>query len=295
MNCLNLVIDESKCIHCGLCAKDCVAGVLAQENDNIPHITENGEKRCIACQHCMAICPTGALSIFGKNPEDSEKVRNINPDDLLNLIKSRRSYRHYKSENLDKETMDKLKNMLNWVPTGCNNHRLHFAFIDDISVMNDFRSYVTSTLIKILTKTPMKPILDKFGKYKEAFLNGEDVIFRGAPHLIVACTPVDAPCADVDPIIALSYFELYAQSLGVGTVWCGFAEICLKMFPELCQQLQIPDGYKASYVMLFGPRDVKYTRAIQPTPYTISIAQKGGRKDMNILNRVKRYFWNFIR
>ena len=295
MNCINLVIDEEKCIRCGLCVKDCTAGVLEQAENEVPKIAENGEKRCIKCQHCLAVCPTGALSIFGKNPQDSDSIREVNSDDVLNLIKSRRSYRHYKQENLDKETMDKLKNMLNWVPTGCNNHRLHFAFIDDIAVMNDFRGYVTSTLIKILTKTPVKPIMDKFGKYKNSFLNGEDVIFRGAPHLIVACTPIDAPCADIDPIIALSYFELYAQSLNVATVWCGFAAICFKMFPELCSQLKIPDGYKASYVMLFGPRDIKYARTTQPEQYTISTAEKGGRNNMNIVDKVKRYFWNFIR
>ena len=295
MNCINLVIDEEKCIRCGLCVKDCTAGVLEQAENEVPKIAENGEKRCIKCQHCLAVCPTGALSIFGKNPQDSDSIREVNSDDVLNLIKSRRSYRHYKQENLDKETMYKLKNMLNWVPTGCNNHRLHFAFIDDIAVMNDFRGYVTSTLIKILTKTPVKPIMDKFGKYKNSFLNGEDVIFRGAPHLIVACTPIDAPCADIDPIIALSYFELYAQSLNVATVWCGFAAICFKMFPELCSQLKIPDGYKASYVMLFGPRDIKYARTTQPEPYTISTAEKGGRNNMNIVDKVKRYFWNFIR
>ncbi len=295
MNCINLVIDEEKCIRCGLCVKDCTAGVLEQAENEVPKIAENGEKRCIKCQHCLAVCPTGALSIFGKNPQDSDSIREVNSDDVLNLIKSRRSYRHYKQENLDKETMDKLKNMLNWVPTGCNNHRLHFAFIDDIAVMNDFRGYVTSTLIKILTKTPVKPIMDKFGKYKNSFLNGEDVIFRGSPHLIVACTPIDAPCADIDPIIALSYFELYAQSLNVATVWCGFAAICFKMFPELCSQLKIPDGYKASYVMLFGPRDIKYARTTQPEPYTISTAEKGGRNNMNIVDKVKRYFWNFIR
>lgn len=295
MNCINLVIDEEKCIRCGLCVKDCTAGVLEQAENEVPKIAKNGEKRCIKCQHCLAVCPTGALSIFGKNPQDSDSIREVNSDDVLNLIKSRRSYRHYKQENLDKETMDKLKNMLNWVPTGCNNHRLHFAFIDDIAVMNDFRGYVTSTLIKILTKTPVKPIMDKFGKYKNSFLNGEDVIFRGAPHLIVACTPIDAPCADIDPIIALSYFELYAQSLNVATVWCGFAAICFKMFPELCSQLKIPDGYKASYVMLFGPRDIKYARTTQPEPYTISTAEKGGRNNMNIVDKVKRYFWNFIR
>ena len=51
--------------------------------------------------------------------------------------------------------------------------------------------------------------------------------------MIVVSAPPEESCAEQDGVIALSYFELYAQSLGIGTVWCGLVQACLKAFPEL--------------------------------------------------------------
>lgn len=281
---------NEKCIHCGKCIKDCIGCALKFDENKIPVLNE---KRCIKCQHCLAICPVGALSILDKNPENSELNDNRpEADKVLNLIKTRRSIRDYRKENLDTETMDKLKDMLNWVPTGVNNHGLHFSFIDDIEVMNELRDYVNGKLLRILTNPALENLAGKFERYKNSFLRGDDVIFRGAPHMIVVSSPIDAPCASVDPVIALSYFELYAQSMGVGTCWCGLAHTILKLFPELCEHLEIPPNYKVGYVMLFGPTDVEYPRATQPETCQF-VSVKKGIKNSKISEKIKRYFWNF--
>lgn len=291
----NLKIDKEKCIHCGKCTSDCIAKCLKMsEDENIPCWTEHGESRCIKCQHCFAVCPTGALSIHNKLAENSEMVNyNYNSDEILRLIKSRRSYRKFKAENLDKETLNKLKDMLKYVPTGVNNHRLHFSFIDDARVMYDYRDYVNNKLLNFINKAPK--IFDnakkKFSRYTKAIQRGEDVLFRNAPHMVVVSTPLDAPCKDVDPIIALSYFELYAQSLGVATLWCGLATTCFNMFPEMCELLEIPENYKLGYVMLFGPRDIDYTRTVQPDEVNI-VSVKPKPKDFSIVQRLKRFIWN---
>ena len=82
--------------------------------------------------------------------------------------------------------------------------------------------------------------------------------------MVVVSSPIDAPCVDIDPVIALSYFELYAQSLGVGTCWCGIATWILEALEEFQKRLQIPKTHKLSYTMLFGMPDVKYKRCTQP-------------------------------
>lgn len=288
---LNLKIDEGKCIHCGKCIKDCMAGVLEFDENNIPKVAKGGENRCIKCQHCLAVCPVGALSILDKAPENSEVIREYDSDILLNLIKSRRSFRFYKNKNLDADRMEKLKNMLNWVPTGVNNHRLHFSFVDDLEVMNDVRDYTNKKIIDLVSKPIADSLSKKFERYKKAILKGNDIIFRGAPHMVVVSSPIDAPCRDVDPMIALSYFELYAQSLGVATCWCGLGYNALNFFPELCKQFEIPEGYKVSYTMLFGPADIKYSRAIQPEPYEMVSVKKGGR-EMSLMERIRRVLYN---
>ncbi|MBQ8887175.1 MAG: nitroreductase family protein [Candidatus Gastranaerophilales bacterium] len=288
----NFVIDESKCIHCGLCAKDCIAAVISMEGDT-PKAT--APQRCIGCQHCLAICPVGAISIMGKNPDDSDKIYAQNPDMILNLIKSRRSDRQYKQENVDADKLNKLKDMLAWVPTGCNCRKLHFSFIDDIDVMNEFREYTNKKIISALEKNPIKAVAERFSNYAKLLLKGEDVIFRGAPHMVVVANHVDAPCSKEDAIIALSYFELYAQSLGIGTCWCGLGDSCMKLFPELCEYMGIPEGYKPEYSMLFGPKEVNYSRTTQPEKVSVVSAKKTGFEKLSAGKAAKRYFWNFLR
>ena len=250
------------------------------------------EERCISCQHCLAICPTGALSFNEKHPENSQAVDYNN---ILGLIKSRRSVRQYKDEEISEETFGKLKEMLPFIPTGCNSHSLHFSIVEKKSAMDIIRNRVNELLIKTMSYKALAPIVNKFSKYKDAFINGEDVIFRGAPHMVVVSSPITAPCATVDPIIALSYFELYAQHLGLGTCWCGFAQVCLKIFPEICEMLEIPSGYKPVYVMLLGVPAVKYQRTIQPEPYKIAEIKEIHEKDSCFFCKAKRLFTNFLR
>ncbi|MGQ9745725.1 MAG: 4Fe-4S binding protein [Dissulfurimicrobium sp.] len=50
------------------------------------------ESRCMQCQHCLAICPTAAISILGKDPDMSTPLKGNMPDpsSLAILIKRKR-------------------------------------------------------------------------------------------------------------------------------------------------------------------------------------------------------------
>ncbi len=288
-------LDTNKCIKCAKCVNDCITGAIVSDENNQPMMVHTD--KCIKCQHCFAICPVGAITFNNKKPEDSQTPYLNNSEELLKLIKSRRSTRKFQKINISKDTLDKLKEMLKHTPTGCNNHKLQFSFIEDIEVMDDFRSKVNSKIINILNKQPAKFILNqtnKFEKYKEAFLNGEDIIFRDCPHMVVVSAPIDAPCHREDGIIALSYFELYANSLGVGTLWCGYAQAVLKIFPEFCEYLKIPQNYSPVYCMLFGSKDIEYKRTIQPEEYDYVTVEKY-EQGTDFWTKLKRRFTNSIR
>ena len=70
---LNFKVDKNKCIGCGRCISDCSCDVLERDENGLPKVIDGAEERCMKCQHCFAICPTGAISIFGKNPDKSLK------------------------------------------------------------------------------------------------------------------------------------------------------------------------------------------------------------------------------
>lgn len=296
MSNLNLKIDKSKCIQCGKCIKDCICSVLEFGDEKIPKIANGGENRCIKCQHCFAVCPTGALSILGKKPENSPSVlQEPNSEEVLKLIQTRKSIRKFKTENLSKDKFNKLKEMLPWIPTGCNDHRLLFTFIDDIDAMARFKNKTYKLMKEMYEKAEQTEEEKKLLAFKNPVLNGDDIVFRNAPHLAVVCSPKDAPCADVDPIIALSYIELYAQSMGIATVWCGIATYCLEAFPELVKELKIPNDYKPVYCMLLGVPDIKYKRITQPEKYKIITYGKTLAKIEAFYNKIKKTFIEFMK
>jgi ferredoxin len=51
-----ILVDEDKCIACGICAKVCPAQVIT-----IHKLPEFNMDRCIQCFCCVELCPHGAL------------------------------------------------------------------------------------------------------------------------------------------------------------------------------------------------------------------------------------------
>lgn len=262
----SITIDKNKCIHCGMCIKDCIVGCIKFSTEKIPEYVECGESMCVACQHCMAICPVGALSFGEKNPKNSESVNYGNSDDLLSLIKSRRSFRHYKAENIPAETISKLTEMLAYPPTGGNVDTLHFSIVGSLEKMQEIVK-ITREKVQILDSPIAKILKDYYDK-------GMDFVYRDAPSMIAVSvnTAKAVPgCENADPIIALSYLDLYAQSLGLGTLWTDAALSIIKEIPEIQTMLKIPEGYSLNYIMLFGMPAIKYHRTAQPDPAYIDI------------------------
>ena len=56
------IIDETKCIRCGLCEKICTMNIFLPPKDgNIPHIMYPEE--CWHCTACKMDCPSGAITL----------------------------------------------------------------------------------------------------------------------------------------------------------------------------------------------------------------------------------------
>ena len=88
---LNFIVDQKLCTNCGLCVSDCPAMVITRDG-GFPNIPAEKEESCFKCQHCLAICPVGAISILGIAPKDSSVLAGQFPsaDQVETLIKGRR-------------------------------------------------------------------------------------------------------------------------------------------------------------------------------------------------------------
>lgn len=94
--------------------------------------------------------------------------------------------------------------------------------------------------------------------------SGKDILFRGAPHLLIVSALEESAAPLHDSIIALSTFELYASSYGVGTIWNGLTTLTIsELVPALKDRLGIPKDHKIGYAMGFGLPAVQYERTIE--------------------------------
>ena len=69
------------CRGCGLCARDCAFGVLTMKEGR-PAVRDGREGQCMDCQHCLAVCPVGAVTINGVAAEKGVPVFDLNPVSL---------------------------------------------------------------------------------------------------------------------------------------------------------------------------------------------------------------------
>ena len=260
---LDFLIDESRCIQCGECAADCPVRII-DVSQGLPRIGEQRQGLCIRCQHCLAVCPTAALSILGVNPDESAEILPPAPDGLENLIKSRRSVRRYRPEAVERAVLDRLMEAVAYAPTGKNERKVRFTLVDDPEVMARIRVMTMEGIRRAVDEDGLPDGMEFFAKFLTAWDQGRDIIFREAPHMLIASSPREATAGEADPFIALSYFELMAASLGLGTVWCGYARWALQsVVPELGRRLGIPSDHRSMYAVMFGWPAVRYARAVQ--------------------------------
>ena len=264
----SITIDKENCIHCGLCIKDCVISIIEFDDEKIPQYKHGNENACVGCQHCMAICPTGALSFGGKKSQNSSPVGFGKSEDMLQLIKSRRSIRFYKNENVPTEKLHNLIEMLPFIPTGGNADNLHFSIVATKEKMDSIREITYNKIMSIENPSKFQVAA------RNAFVEGKDIVYRGATSMIAVAIDKDKTidgCETADPIIALSYFELYAQSMGLGTLWCDMAVTIANQIQDVYSLLEIPKSYTLNYIMLFGTPSIKYSRTIQPEMFNIKL------------------------
>lgn len=270
---LKFTINAAKCTKCGLCSKECPTLIINGKN-GIPEIKLGKEKNCIKCQHCLAVCPTGALSIFGKKPEDSVKVSNEIPSPLKmeRLIKTRRSVRKFKDELIGEELLENVLRISSYAPTGHNKNQVLLTPTFTKEEFNKVRDLVYGAIKKAVETESLPDEAKVYNNFLQVWeAKGIDVLFRNAPHFIIASAPKSNENGVADCVISLSYFELLANSMSIGTLWDGLAKVVFeKIDSKLQMALNIPEDHTIGYMMVFGKPAVNYSRSVQSEGFNLN-------------------------
>lgn len=264
---LQFEVNKPGCIRCGECVFDCPARIIGVGADGYPAIPQEKEVNCIRCEHCLAVCPPGVISILGYKPSDSMPVEGRLPEPaaMETLIKGRRSVRRYREENVDPALIRHLLEVAWHAPTGVNARQVRFTVIDDREKMVRLRDELMEGLVRLSRENKIPKKHAYFALFVRVWERQKaDLIFRNAPHLLIASAPKTVACPKEDALIALSYFELLAQTNGIGTVWNGIVKWAIdEMLPEFKEKLGIPEDHQFGYAMTFGMPAVRYPRTVQ--------------------------------
>ena len=270
---LEFLVNGSLCTRCGSCVADCPARIIAMQ-DGLPAIPEDKEQLCYRCQHCLAVCPSGAISILGVRPVSCRPLAGSlpEPDRLETLIRGRRSVRSYRPDNLDPQLMQRLLDVAWQAPTGKNERGVLFTVVDDREKLVRLRAGVMAELGRMSCEERLPPGMEFYSGFVAVWeKKGSDIIFRDAPHFLIASAPARGVCPQQDCLIALSTFDLFAQANGVGTVWNGLAKWALfDILPGMRERLGIPEDHVIGYCMTFGTPAVRYARSVQHGPAAVN-------------------------
>lgn len=262
---LQFTIDHDLCTQCNACADDCPSRII-NLNSGFPEITPERVQYCLQCQHCFAICPTGALSIFGLDPKRSLAIPESlpNPTQLEAMLRARRAIRSYHPEALEPQLIDELIKIAANAPTGKNKCQCLFTVIDQPKSMNILRQETIAGLRRAFDNNQVPKHLSYFRGIVSAWDKGQDIIFRNAPHLLIISVPPDVTTPDADAVIAMSYFELAAASRGVGALWNAMVRWAFSIIEgDMYLRLGIPEDHVKGYAMIFGRPAVQYHRTVQ--------------------------------
>jgi nitroreductase/NAD-dependent dihydropyrimidine dehydrogenase PreA subunit len=257
-------INPEKCIRCGMCVFECPPGVITMtEPEALPTMAEGGDERCIVCGHCVAVCVPGALSHRAMAPEDLENVirRQLSsPAQAERLFKSRRSIRVYRKKPVPRELLAKAIDIARYAPSGHNSQPVHWLVVEDPQETRRLAGLVVDWMRRTLKTSPEIAEALRFDLIVGAWIMGIDVPLHGAPHVVVAHAPKDAPLAENSCSLALAYLELAAYSLGLGACWAGYFQLAATNHSPMVEALGLPEGHHSFGAVMMGYPKYRFSR-----------------------------------
>jgi len=257
-------IDPGKCQRDGICAADCPAGVIKkQSTDDYPEPTTDFEKFCLACGHCVVICPHQALSLDWLSPEACPPIKtnfNLTMEHVEQFLRSRRSIRNFKKKVVGRGLLNKLLEIGTYAPSAKNEQPWHWLVIQDSVEVKRLAGLVVDWIRLVIKEKPEIARQKAYHRVVAAWKKGKDPICREAPHLIVVHADKNWAFGAEDCASALTYIELFATVMGLGTCWAGYLYSAANSYAPLFEALGVPSDHRIFGALMVGYPTFTYHR-----------------------------------
>jgi nitroreductase/Pyruvate/2-oxoacid:ferredoxin oxidoreductase delta subunit len=281
------IIDPEKCTGCGLCLKVCPAQTISMTGDR----AMVSGSHCLQCGHCAAVCPVAAIEVLAI-AADSLSFQTFAFDprwlpwgacatgELVRLMASRRSCRNYLTTPVARAVLEDLVKIGTTAPSGTNSQKWTFTVLARRAQVEKLGDRVGAFFAR-LNKMAGNPLLrglsrlfshDVLGNYYRRYYDsvqkglkaraeeGRDLLFHGAPAVILIGSEEGASCPVEDALLATQNILLAAHAMGLGTCLIGFAVAAMAHEPAIKDLLAIPRPEKIHSVIVLGYPNEPYQR-----------------------------------
>ena len=283
-------INAVKCKKDGACVQVCPQRIFVQKETNtLPDVLN--EYLCIACGHCVAICPHGAVSHVNF---PQEKIIAVHKETLpsyeqvLEMTRSRRSRRAFKNKPVEKDLIEKVIEAARFAPSAENVQSTRYVVVQDKSILTKISALTIAYLTKI-TKQLKKPLIRSalrlvtgrelepaiegipvFERIVNEMRQGNDVILMNAPVLILLYADRAATFASVNANLALQNASFAAESLNLANFYTGFVVATCDCDQRIQSILEIPKTHKIYAGLALGHPMYNYKNWMERRPAHIT-------------------------
>lgn len=259
-----LKVDQSKCRKDGLCVTVCPGAIIRLDRKTgFPDLIPRAEKACIGCGQCVAVCPHGAMNHLQVPIEQCppiEKELTISQDQAVQFLRSRRSIRVFKDRPVGKETLNTLIESARYAPTAGNAQSIKWFVLTRKERIRHFAELTVAHMRRTIDTADPATYAPYWPALVAAWDKGLDVILRSAPALVIAAAPRANAHGMTDVTLALSYFELAALNMDLGTCWAGLLHVAMCRGDDFNRELPVLATHSHHYPLMVGYPDIRYHR-----------------------------------
>ncbi len=266
-------VDQGKCNVCLKCIRVCGSGLFKKKEDGKIDFKNNGF--CNLCGHCIGICSEDAILRELSWEDDVETFPGVkNPElitsyeTVMQMIKANRSIRRYKQKEVPPELIQKVFEAMRYAPSASNARLWKYKIIYDPKTRDELGYAIVRAMYTYMGFKSPESAVEMVQK------SGRGPVFYDAPAVIILYVEGKVPGKTMfglwgnDAGIAITYGQMAAQALGLGTCWIGAIQGAIPRNKEEIYKILDINGIVFG-AMTIGYPAIKYSRTVPRAPLDV--------------------------